>query len=99
MNEPMQLTCPNCQHKLDIVAAIEVPASQRMTFTIEHESRGLSLKTLHGVLSNLDKLLVAVAKQSGANVAVMVDSIKHGDNKMTVDMIIANNSKRLPSSA
>lgn len=57
---------------------------------IEGESPALSAATIGGMIANTRKLLLAVAKENGERVEVMVESIQYGrdDKAMEITFLV-----------
>lgn len=80
------MECPKCHEKLEAVAC--VPETQKFSMELQFEGDCLSARTLGGTITNTDKLLVAIAKEAGAKVATMIDSIEFKPHCARINFVI-----------
>lgn len=80
------MECPKCHEKLEAVAC--VPGDQRFTMELEFEGEHLAAATLGGVIRNTDKLLVSIAKNVGAKVTTMIESIEFKPHRARITFVI-----------
>lgn len=58
----LSVKCLHCEQSFPVALAASVPDEQRMSIEISHESPFISARTLGEVMSNMNDLLIAVAK-------------------------------------
>lgn len=85
----LSVKCPHCEQSFPVALAAYVPDEQRMSIEIGHKSPFISARTLGETMSNMNDLLIAVAKDIGSKVAVMVESCELSNGKATINFIIS----------
>lgn len=86
----MGVQCPSCKENLAVKSII--PDSQLFYFVLDFDGEWLCASTLGGTITEMSKLLKAVAKDSGVKVEVFIESVEYGDHKAKVGMLIARQS-------
>lgn len=80
------MKCPNCQTELSVAPVLE---EQTLYFDIEYpEANKLMAKTVHGVLSNAEKLLQSIGKDMGIPVQVFLDSVEQTPGKLRFGLLL-----------
>lgn len=93
MSEPekkMPFKCCHCGGENHIRASVVMPPSQRMVFAITHEHPLLSLKTIHGTLAGIEKLLKAQARDLGAVCHVFLEGVEWEPNEVRFKLFLAD---------
>lgn len=86
------MECPKCHEK--IAPSALVPEQQVLAIELEYEGPYMAAATLGGVISNMEQLLVSIAKDAGADLTVFIKGISYGDHKARVEFMMI---RRLPS--
>lgn len=92
------MECPKCHEKLEPLSFI--PTEQQFVVELKYEGDYLCAATLGGTITNMERLLVAVAKDAGGNVSVYIKDISYGDHTARIAfMIIIAQSSALPATS
>lgn len=91
LNDCERLKCPHCNEPFTIKRSASLPASQRMTFKIEHEHPLLSMKTVYGTLEAIEKTLRATARDFGADCHVFLEGVDCEPGSTSFRLFIADN--------
>lgn len=86
----LPVKCPHCEESFSVGMAATIPAEQKLTMTLEHTSPFIAATTLGETISNMSKLLGAVADEIGGKVAVMVESCVLEQGKATINFVITS---------
>ena len=84
----MKITCPMCDHELEGRIAVFVPKEQIITMKLKTENEMVSAKTIGGVITNTEQLLVSIAKDIGGMVSVFVKSIKTKPGEIAIEFCV-----------
>lgn len=72
-----EVTCANCGHKMNVELVSTLTPESAMRMTIHPmEGQKLSLDTVGASMSDMSKLLKAIAKEQGLQAEVFLDDLK-----------------------
>lgn len=97
--KPAPIVCPGCGMELALKHSVELPPDQSMSFVIEHEHPLLSLKTVHGTLAAIEKMLKATARDIGTDCHVFLKTVKCEPGRTQFDLFIADHDVKTPAKA
>lgn len=80
------MECPKCHEKIAFAAVIA--EEQRLVVALEFDGPCLAAQTLGGLLTNTSELLIEIAKNAGAPMTVMVESITYGEGQLKIGLLL-----------
>lgn len=85
-----ELRCPHCKASFQLKHTVSLPAEQRMVFAIEHEHPLLSMKTVHGTLAAIEKMLKSTARDIGGDCHVFLEGVDCEPGKTSFRLFVAD---------
>lgn len=94
LNGMTRLKCPHCSQPFEIKTSAALPHEQRLSFVIKHEHPLLSVKTVHGTLAALEKMLKSAARDIGAECHVFLESVVCKPGETAFHLFISDSDVR-----
>lgn len=89
-DQQLTVQCPKCEERFGVSAVASIPDEQTFSMVLEHSSPFIAATTLGESITNMSKLLVAVAEDIGGKVAVMVSGCELSQGKTKIDFVITS---------
>lgn len=80
--------CPFCNKEIYVRPAAFVPREQVFHMVLSSEHAMIAARTIGGVISEIDSLMVSIAKDYGAKVSTFIKSMKCTPNKIDIGFAI-----------
>ena len=90
----MKIKCPHCNKEHGIELRTGIPNEQKMSVTITSESEYIAADAIGGLLTNMTKVLQAVAKNIAGKVGVFVYDITVAKKKVRIDLFVMSAKKK-----
>lgn len=87
-----EVTCPHCSKNFNLEARIVIPDEQRLSMEITSEGEHFSAKTLGGIVTEMDQLMKAVARDAGGKVETMVEGLSKTGSTIRLEFVIISNA-------
>jgi len=88
----MKVICPKCKNELVLTA--EAIENEMLVFAIKYEGEFLQAKTVGGLITNTDKLLKAIARESGNKVMVAFGGFESKEKELDIKFLVTNLSNK-----
>lgn len=85
---PRPLNCPHCQQEIFLHNVAALPDRQIFSIKLESETGSFTARTVGETISNLDRLMKAVAKDIGGKVELFIDSMEKSGNLLSVSFLV-----------